>query len=207
MIGVQAWAEIRRLHRVGRLSIREIGRPTGLHRERSASRRRDVPPLTGIASVEQPTAYAATMRSAAEVVAHCRTDCRAPRRNSPRGPCSGPLGGGCGGLENRCRSYWPTESSNLSPSAKSGQSQGWWAIPGSGCSSRRDVGLPLKAAGSRPWGSPVRSPRSQRTPGGSRSNHPRQFHECAPMPARSGGRSVPAGSARTRTPTSSCPGS
>jgi hypothetical protein len=44
VIGVQAWAEIRRLHRVGRLSIREIGRPTGLHRERSASRRRDVPP-------------------------------------------------------------------------------------------------------------------------------------------------------------------
>jgi TIR domain len=34
---------------------------------------------------------------------------------------SGLLARGGGGLENRCRSYWPTESSNLSPSAASGQ--------------------------------------------------------------------------------------
>src|SRR5437588_9781864 len=30
---VEQWAEIRRMHRVDRLSIREIGRRTGLHRE------------------------------------------------------------------------------------------------------------------------------------------------------------------------------
>lgn len=32
MVGVEQWAEIRRMHRVDRLSIREIGRRTGLHR-------------------------------------------------------------------------------------------------------------------------------------------------------------------------------
>ncbi len=32
MVGVERWAEIRRMHRVGRLSIREISRRTGLHR-------------------------------------------------------------------------------------------------------------------------------------------------------------------------------
>jgi hypothetical protein len=73
-----------------------------------------------------------------------------------------------GGLENRCRSYWPTESSNLSPSARTGASQGWWAIPGSGRSSRRDAGLPLKAAGSRPWGATTVAQLS-RTTGASKS--------------------------------------
>ena len=33
MVGVEQWAEIRRLHRVERLSIREISRRTGLHRK------------------------------------------------------------------------------------------------------------------------------------------------------------------------------
>lgn len=33
MVGVEQWAEIRRMHRVERLSIREIGRRTGLHRK------------------------------------------------------------------------------------------------------------------------------------------------------------------------------
>ena len=32
MVGVERWAEIRRLHRVERLSIREISKRTGLHR-------------------------------------------------------------------------------------------------------------------------------------------------------------------------------
>jgi hypothetical protein len=32
VVGVEQWAEIRRMHRVERLSIREIGRRTGLHR-------------------------------------------------------------------------------------------------------------------------------------------------------------------------------
>lgn len=33
MIGVEQWAEIRRMHRGERCSIREISRVTGLHRE------------------------------------------------------------------------------------------------------------------------------------------------------------------------------
>ena len=33
MVGVEQWAEIRRMHRVERLSIREISRRTGLHRK------------------------------------------------------------------------------------------------------------------------------------------------------------------------------
>ena len=33
MVGVEQWAEIRRLHRVERLSIRGISRRTGLHRK------------------------------------------------------------------------------------------------------------------------------------------------------------------------------
>ena len=33
MVGVEQWAEIRRMHRVERLSIREIQRRTGLHRK------------------------------------------------------------------------------------------------------------------------------------------------------------------------------
>jgi transposase len=33
VVGVEQWAEIRRMHRVERLSIREIGRRTGLHRK------------------------------------------------------------------------------------------------------------------------------------------------------------------------------
>lgn len=33
MVGVEQWAEVRRMHRVERLSIREIERRTGLHRE------------------------------------------------------------------------------------------------------------------------------------------------------------------------------
>jgi transposase len=33
VIGVEQWAEIRRMHRVERLSIREIHRRTGLHRK------------------------------------------------------------------------------------------------------------------------------------------------------------------------------
>ena len=33
MVGVEQWAEIRRLHGVERLSIREISRRTGLHRK------------------------------------------------------------------------------------------------------------------------------------------------------------------------------
>jgi len=33
VVGVELWAEIRRLHRVDRLSIREISRRTGLHRK------------------------------------------------------------------------------------------------------------------------------------------------------------------------------
>ena len=33
MVGVEQWAEIRRLHRVEQLSIREISRRTGLHRK------------------------------------------------------------------------------------------------------------------------------------------------------------------------------
>jgi hypothetical protein len=33
VIGVEQWAEIRRMHRVERLSIRAIHRRTGLHRE------------------------------------------------------------------------------------------------------------------------------------------------------------------------------
>ncbi len=33
MVGVEQWAEIRRLHFVAKLSQREIGRRTGLHRD------------------------------------------------------------------------------------------------------------------------------------------------------------------------------
>lgn len=33
MVGVEQWAEIRRMHRVERLSIRDIGRRTGLQRK------------------------------------------------------------------------------------------------------------------------------------------------------------------------------
>jgi ActR/RegA family two-component response regulator len=33
VVGVEQWAEIRRLYRVERLSIREISRRTGLHRK------------------------------------------------------------------------------------------------------------------------------------------------------------------------------
>ena len=33
MVGVEQWAEVRRMHRVDRLSIREISRRTGLHRK------------------------------------------------------------------------------------------------------------------------------------------------------------------------------
>jgi transposase len=33
VVGVEQWAKIRRMHRVERLSIREIGRRTGLHRK------------------------------------------------------------------------------------------------------------------------------------------------------------------------------
>jgi transposase len=33
VVGVEQWAEIRRMHRVERLSIREISRRTGLHRK------------------------------------------------------------------------------------------------------------------------------------------------------------------------------
>ena len=33
MVGVEQWAEIRRMHRVERLSIREISNRTGLHRK------------------------------------------------------------------------------------------------------------------------------------------------------------------------------
>ena len=33
MVGVEQWAEIRRLHRVERVSIREISKRTGLHRK------------------------------------------------------------------------------------------------------------------------------------------------------------------------------
>ena len=33
MVGVQQWAEVRRMHRVERLSIREISKRTGLHRK------------------------------------------------------------------------------------------------------------------------------------------------------------------------------
>ena len=33
MVGVEQWAEIRRMHRVERLSIRDISRRTGLHRK------------------------------------------------------------------------------------------------------------------------------------------------------------------------------
>jgi len=33
VVDVEQWAEIRRMHRVERLSIREIGRRTGLHRQ------------------------------------------------------------------------------------------------------------------------------------------------------------------------------
>jgi len=33
VVGMEQWAEIRRLHRVERLSIREISRRTGLHRK------------------------------------------------------------------------------------------------------------------------------------------------------------------------------
>ena len=33
MVGVEEWAEVRRMHRVERLSIREIQRRTGLHRK------------------------------------------------------------------------------------------------------------------------------------------------------------------------------
>ena len=33
MVGVEQWAEIRRMHRVERLSIREISKRTGLHRK------------------------------------------------------------------------------------------------------------------------------------------------------------------------------
>lgn len=45
MVGVERWAEVRRMHRVERLSIREISRRTGLHR-RTIRRAlaRDVPP-------------------------------------------------------------------------------------------------------------------------------------------------------------------
>jgi transposase len=33
VVGVEQWAEIRRMHRVDRLSVREISRRTGLHRK------------------------------------------------------------------------------------------------------------------------------------------------------------------------------
>jgi transposase len=33
VVGVEQWAEVRRLHRVERLSIREISKRTGLHRK------------------------------------------------------------------------------------------------------------------------------------------------------------------------------
>ena len=33
MVGVEQWAEVRRLHRVEGVSIREISRRTGLHRK------------------------------------------------------------------------------------------------------------------------------------------------------------------------------
>ena len=33
LVGVEQWAEIRRLHRVEGLSIREVSRRTGLHRK------------------------------------------------------------------------------------------------------------------------------------------------------------------------------
>ncbi len=33
MVGVEQWAEVRRMHRVERLSIREISKRTGLHRK------------------------------------------------------------------------------------------------------------------------------------------------------------------------------
>jgi transposase len=33
VVGVEQWAEIRRMHRVERLSIREISKRTGLHRK------------------------------------------------------------------------------------------------------------------------------------------------------------------------------
>jgi len=33
VVGVEQWAEIRRMHRVERLSVREISRRTGLHRK------------------------------------------------------------------------------------------------------------------------------------------------------------------------------
>jgi transposase len=33
LVGVEQWAEIRRLHRVEKVSIREISRRTGLHRK------------------------------------------------------------------------------------------------------------------------------------------------------------------------------
>jgi DNA-binding phage protein len=33
VVGVEGWAELRRMHRVERLSIREIHRRTGLHRK------------------------------------------------------------------------------------------------------------------------------------------------------------------------------
>jgi transposase len=33
VVGVEQWAEIRRMHRVERLSIRDISRRTGLHRK------------------------------------------------------------------------------------------------------------------------------------------------------------------------------
>ena len=45
MVGVQQWAEVRRLHFVRGLSVREIHRRTGLHREtiRTALRSDDAP--------------------------------------------------------------------------------------------------------------------------------------------------------------------
>ena len=38
LVGVEQWAEIRRMHRVEGLSIREISRRTGLHRKTVAGR-------------------------------------------------------------------------------------------------------------------------------------------------------------------------
>jgi IS30 family transposase len=45
VVGVQQWAEVRRLHFVRGLSIREIHRRTGLHRDtiRSALKRDEAP--------------------------------------------------------------------------------------------------------------------------------------------------------------------
>ena len=57
-----------------------------------------------------------------------------------------------GGLENRCTSYWRTESSNLSPSANPGSSQRWRVISRPCASLRRRAGAPLKTAGNRSGG-------------------------------------------------------